>query len=82
MKIHSKAVVSAKENEMSALVESLRSALSSSEVSGAELNKRQMVSQTIYSEKTPYCEIDPSKVRLATDYLSAFLRELKREFGK
>lgn len=82
MKIHSKIIVSAKESELLVLVESLRSALLSCEVSGDELNKRQMISRTIYNEHTSYCEIDPSKVRLATDYLAAFLRELKREFGK
>jgi hypothetical protein len=82
MKRHSPSAVSVKNQELSALVSSLQKALAGTEVTGAELNKRHGYEGAQFHDSAVWCEVDPSKVRLATDYLSAFLRELKREFGK
>lgn len=82
MAIHSKSVIDAEENELAEKVAALVSALSKREVSGEELNSRHSHHRTAYPEKQIYCEVNSSQVRLSVDYLVAFLRELRRKYGK
>lgn len=82
MTIHPKSIIEAEEKELAEKVAALVAALSKREVSGEELNRRPSRHQSAYPEAAKYCEVNSSQVRLSVDYLAAFLRELRRKYGK
>ena len=79
---HVKAVVEAKEKELAKLVSAISAVLTHQEVTGDQLTRENRSKGWEYPEEALYYRVSASELRLNVDYLMAFLKEFRKQFGK